>query len=397
MFISNKNAFSHLGKALIVLLLSAVSFVEVSCGRTREIQPIPIETVMRAVHEYGAGHHPIDIRSKTLADQASLSADELLNDTDGPYQKHIATLFAQGDFAQLEKEAQKVRADKSRLRGGVWKLFAIYESLGEPSTGTTATSDWEVHFVTLKKWIAAYPESATARIALSQAYTAYAGAARGGGYADTVSQSGWNLFAERTAMAKATLIEAATLKEKCPYWYEAMQVVALNEGWDKPQARELFDQAAAFEPTYYHFYREYANYLLPKWYGEEGETQAFAEEVSSRLTPPDASIIYFEIASLLACQCDKERDSLAGMSWPRVKQGFQDLSVTYGTSNLKLNRFAYMSFIANDQLSARNVFPQIGDDWSGRVWRSAQNFAAARAWATTQCVPPMPCPDLPSN
>ena len=113
------------------------------------------------------------------------------------------------------------------------------------------------------------------------------------------------------------------LKEKCPYWYEAMQVVALNEGWDKPQARKLFDQAAAFEPTYYHFYREYANYLLPKWYGEEGETRLFfAEEVSSRLTPPDASVV-FEIASLLACQCDKERDSLAGMSWPRVKQGFR--------------------------------------------------------------------------
>jgi hypothetical protein len=206
-----------LGKAFIILLISAVTYAEVSCGRTQEIQPIPMETVMKAVHDYGNGHHPTDIRSKTLADQSSLSADELLNDTDGPYQKHIATLLAQGDFSQLEKEAQKVRADKSRLRGGVWKLFAVYESLGKPFTGTTATSDWEVHFATRKKWIAAYPESATARIALSQAYMSYAGAARGGGYADTVSQSGWNLFAERTTMAKATLIEAATLKEKCPY------------------------------------------------------------------------------------------------------------------------------------------------------------------------------------
>ena len=397
MFTSNVNAFSHLGKGLIILIISAVSYAEASCGRTQKIQPISMKTVMKAVHDYGNGHHPTDIRSKTLADQSSLSADELLNDTDGPYQRHIATLLAQGDFAQLEKEAQKVRADKTRLRGGVWKLYALYEGLGKPFTGTTATSDWEVHFATLKKWIAAYPESATARIALSRAYNVYAEEARGLGYADTVSQSGWKLSAERTAMAKATLIEAATLKEKCPYWYEAMQIVALSEGWDKPQARELFDQAAAFEPTYYHFYREYANYLLPKWYGEEGETQAFAEEVSSRLTPPDASIIYFEIASLLACQCDKERDSLAGMSWPRVKQGFQDLSLTYGTSNLKLNRFAYMSFIAHDQLSARNVFPQIGDDWSDRVWCSGQNFAAARAWATTECVPPMPCPDLPNN
>jgi hypothetical protein len=60
-----------------------------------------------------------------------------------------------------------------------------------------------------------------------------------------------------------------------------------------------------------------------------------------------------------------------------VKHGFQDLSLTYGTSNLKLNRFAYMSSTANDQLSARSAFHQIGNDWSGKVWRSAQTFAAA--------------------
>jgi hypothetical protein len=65
-----------------------------------------------------------------------------------------------------------------------------------------------------------------------------------------------------------------------------MQEIALAQGWDKQQARELFDQATAFAPYFYHFYREYANFLLPKWYGEEGEIQAFAEEVSSRLPDP---------------------------------------------------------------------------------------------------------------
>ena len=40
--------------------------------------------------------------------------------------------------------------------------------------------------------------------------------------------------------------------------------------------------------------------LLPKWYGEEGKIQVFAEEVSTRLGEPGGSIIYFEIASGLA-------------------------------------------------------------------------------------------------
>jgi hypothetical protein len=38
------------------------------------------------------------------------------------------------------------------------------------------------------------------------------------------------------------------LKEKDPFWYEAMQLVAHDEGWDQADVRELFDQAVAFEP-----------------------------------------------------------------------------------------------------------------------------------------------------
>jgi hypothetical protein len=84
MFTSNVNAFSHLGKGLIIILISAVSYAEVSCGRTQEIQPIPMETVMKAVHDYGNGHHPTDIRSKTLADLC------LANCYEGRYYRQIA-------------------------------------------------------------------------------------------------------------------------------------------------------------------------------------------------------------------------------------------------------------------------------------------------------------------
>jgi len=151
-----------------------------------------------------------------------------------------------------------------------------------------------------------------------------------------------------------------------------------------PKVRELFEQAAAFAPSYYHFYREYANFLLPKWYGEEGETQAFAEEVAKRAPEPDGYIIYFEIASLLACQCDKERDSLVGMSWPKVKRGYEELQGRYGNSKLKMNRFAYMSFVADDKATAQGAFAALGDSWDETVWRNAANFQAAKKWALSQ-------------
>jgi hypothetical protein len=304
---------------------------------------------------------------------------------DGPYQAHIGELLAQGDFAALEKEAKQVRADKSRLSGGIWKIAAFYDGVNEPpASDEAAASDWNAHFASIKKWIAAYPESATARIALASTYDHFGSAARGGGYADTVSEEGWKLLAENMALAKSTLLDAARLKEKCPYWYEAMQSVALSEGWDKRQARELLDQAAAFDPSYYHYYRMYANSRLPKWGGEEGETQVFAEEISKRLGSPQGDIVYFEIASLLACQCDKERDSLEGMSWPRVKDGYAELNRLYGYSRMKVNRFAYMTFVANDKSSAKSAFADVGDDWNPAVWNSEENYNSARAWANSK-------------
>ncbi len=382
MFTSTGIPASTCSKRFVVILIFAAALSQVSCGHTQAAAPIPMDTVMQAVHDYGKGHQPNNARAKTVKVHIAASAEEFLNDSDGSYQINIATMLGQSDFASLEKEAQKVRADKSRLHGGTWKIFGFYEGAGKLAAGSPASeSDWEAHFTILKKWVAAYPESATAHIALAQAYIEYAWAARGTGYAESVSGSGWDSFGERIGMAKKTLLETAKLKEKCPYWYEAMQTVALAEGWDKAQARELFDQAVAFQPDYYHYYREYAYYLLPKWYGEEGETQAFAEDVAARLSEPDASITYFEIAGLRACQCDSERDSLEGMSWPRVKQGYEKLVGLYGSSDLKLNRYAYMAYLANDQLSAKRVFPTIRENWSRRVWRDEQHYEVARAWA----------------
>ncbi len=371
-------------KAFYMFLLFGltVSFA-ISCGRTQAVpRPIPIASVIQVVRDYGKSAVPHASVTPNPA-APSLTGDGPY-DSDGAYQAHIAAVFAQSDFAQLEKEAREVRASRSRLKGGLWKLFAFYDALDTPSPNPgSSNSDWEGHILAVKKWVAAYPNSATARITLAESYVNRGWAARGSGYSNTVSDSGWNLLREQTELAKSTLLDAARLEEKCPFWYESMQVIARDEGWPKQDMRTLFDEAVAFEPTYYHFYREYANTLLPKWYGEEGEIQAFAEDVSTRLGEPDGSIIYFEIASMLACQCDKEMDSLAKMSWPKVKKGYSDLQRLYGTSNLKMNRFAYMSVLSGDKISARETFLMLGDSWSEHVWPSAEHFETAKRWAST--------------
>ena len=366
---------------VVALLFSSFSIVFVSCGHTEAATPaIPMETVLRAVHDYDKG------RASTLQPSASkdLPIPDDPNDPNGGYQAAIAKIFADGDFASLEQEAHSVTANKSRLIGGVWKLSIFFDGVAMPFPAEPESdSRYTAQIAGIQKWIAAYPDSAIARLALATAYLDYAGFARGTGYANTVSQSGWDLYANRTRLAEKVLLEAAQLKEKSPYWYDAMQVVALYQGWDKAQARELVDEAGAFEPAYYLYYRRYANFLLPKWYGEQGDTQAYAEDISTRLGGAQGEFIYFEIASVEACQCDADSNSMEGYSWTKVERGYEQMKKLYGVSPIKMNRFAYMAYTVHDKFVAKQVFADLGDKMNSDIWNSSAAFQTARDWAAT--------------
>jgi hypothetical protein len=211
-------------------------------------------------------------------------------------------------------------------------------------------------------------------------YTNYAALARGTGYADKVSDSQWQVFHERTALAKQTLLEAAHLKERDPQWYSVLQIVAHQEGWDRAHARDLLDQAVQFEPGYYHYYRNYANYLMPQWYGQPGDIQLFAEEVSAHLTEPESSIVYFQIVSSLSCYCRQDLEDLPHINYPKTRMGYENLTSRYGADNLIANRFAFMASTFKDQPAAHEAFVDITEmDLS--IWYNKDIFDSARSWA----------------
>ena len=58
------------------------------------------------------------------------------------------------------------------------------------------------------------------------------------------------------------------------------------------------------------------------------------------------------------------------------KEGFDVRLVS-----MKMNRFAYMSFVADDKSAARHAFSAVGDSWEQKVWQNAANFQSAKKWA----------------
>ena len=253
------------------------------------------------------------------------------------YEYRIAQLLNDENFELLDCISEAARSGKARLPGGAWKIHRIYFGLDEPRPGRHASEDdWNGHLARLEHWVVVNPDSITARVALAKSYVGYAWEARGSGTSDTVSDTAWKLFSHRLQRAKSILEDASSLKAKCPEWYVAMQQVALGEGLEPAQANQLLEEAVKFEAGYYYYYRMQANFLLPKWYGKEGDSSRFAEESANRVGGKQGDALYFLIATQVACACGEPE--FGRFSWSRIQRGFQEIEKEYGQSMTNLTR-----------------------------------------------------------
>jgi len=295
------------------------------------------------------------------------------------YISTISDLLKREDFSDLDCVADAARSGKLRFPGGRWKLHNIYIAVTELDRHVTE-DDRSEQISHIERWANARPISITAQVALAEAYTNYAWDARGTGLGDTVSDSGWKLFSYRLQKAKDILEKASNLATKCPEWYVAMQDVALGQGWSDDDTRALFQEAIAFEPEYYYYYTERANFLLPQWNGEEGDAAAFAASSADRVGGLKGDILYFQMAINLGCTCNKKTE-VDLMSWERIRKGLTASEGLYGRSMKSLNFFALMAIRFNDVVTADDAFKQIGDQWDESVWRTHEYFESSKTFA----------------
>lgn len=299
------------------------------------------------------------------------------------YYANVEALLQQENFKELDRLADEARSSKARFPGGGWLLYSFYGA-ATYRAGATDASEEEAQAVLqkLQRWTTARPQSITARVALAYAYVAWAWKARGDGAADTVKEDAWPIFEDRIRQAGTILTTAWELPEKCPQWFVVMQEVARAEGWDKEKVNDLFEKAIALEPDYYYNYESHARFLLPQWYGEEGEAAKFAGEAADRLGGKRGDILYFQIAAALDCKCAKDT-YLSNTDWPRIRRGYDALEELYGAFPLKLNQIAYMAVKARDPEYAERIFARIGDNWNQSVWKDLQYFQKSREWAAS--------------
>ena len=365
---------------LMVLVLAWVGLSKSHAHSHTYLQSSPAKRAERdfqtssGVAESNAKSDACDI---SAADAAGLNGDFSADiHAFSEFTDTAARMVNEEKFAELDCLADQARSGKERLPGGLWKVHLLYQGLPQPvpSSMHATEEDWTNLLQHLQRWTKASPESVTARVALALAYLHYAYNARGTGYANTVSESGWKLYKERIGEARRILEEASTLPVKCPEWYVAMQMVSVYQGWSETEARALFEEANKFEPEYYTYARDLAYYLLPKWNGKPGDTEEFAREIADRIGGDKGDILYFQIAAAnyVVCGCDGDPQ----LSMDRIKRGFEASERLYGVSMQNLNRMAYLAshYGPGDYIYANKMFIRIGDEWDPETWGNEDYF-----------------------
>ncbi len=289
-------------------------------------------------------------------------------------EKEVQEKLAAGDFPGIDEMAKTARQKKERLKGGYWKLDAIYNGLAgffSDYKGQRINEEmWLDRIKVLQSWKANFPDSVTVRVALAEANIELGWYARGHGYADSVSDRDYQLFTERLGAAESELREAYARSMRCPRLYRELLSLGTATGWPTEEFDKIYDEAIEYEPNYFQVQLIKSEYVMPRWNGKPGDWQSFIDALPAKLSSrhsDESDMIYFLVAA------DKLRDQRAGNNWAmistdRFQKGFAELDRKYGADRYRLNQFAYLSCVTRNLSSARSAFDRIGNDRDSRVW-----------------------------
>jgi hypothetical protein len=194
--------------------------------------------------------------------------------------------------------------------------------------------------------------------------------ARGDGYSDSVSPSGWTGFNEHLASARRSLTQAWKLKPNLPLAPCRMMRVSLGDG-DIGEMRVWFDRTVSAQIDYPEAWSEMRWGLRPRWFGNTDAMLAFGiTALNTRRFDTDVPRTFFDSVSDL----ESDLDLPAGRHiygrkdiWPHLRELYEgyiaEPSLTPELRDSWRSSYAVIAYlagkydVARDQLIALNWQP----------------------------------------
>lgn len=292
-------------------------------------------------------------------------------------------LFLAQDWKNLESGAARFRQPTERFSNGEWKLPIFYTGLrlgfGRLEKQRQGAGDEAV-----AKWLAAAPNSMSARLLAVSSVTAKAWKIRGSGMADTVSEENMQKFHAEMRVAWALLMTAEQLPDRDPHLYELAIDIGMGLQLDRAKMDQVLAKAISIAPDYQPVYDDMAFYLLPRWHGKIGDSRIFAEYVADKVTSSGGDIRYAFIAYRVLNAEGADQYKLHQFSMDRIRKGLLEREAKFPDPSFTYNVLARFYWALRDQNAAREIVAKLTqyDAEAANIWASESDFIQFREWAT---------------
>jgi len=262
------------------------------------------------------------------------------SDQKGQIRKHVKELLLQGEFDKITGLAQQYRKSKEKFSDGTWKLHQLYEAFG----GCKDMDEWTGLLAKLDEWNKHETKDPAPLIAIGNAYWSFGKQARGNGFADTVTAEGWKLLGERLAIGRSKLVADSRKCVTCPEYFVVMMKLGIDGCQERESFMKLFEQGVKLEPTYLYLYEMKSYYILPRWYGKQGELREFVVETAKN-NPEAALWVLWRLQNQGVYQnvCKDEE-----IDWNAIKGDLRKCLESSPAGVGHANILAYLSDIAGD-------------------------------------------------
>lgn len=288
----------------------------------------------------------------------------------------IHALLLMREHEYLERTLA-INVDAARLRPNGWPASAdVGQAIermfpdGDPKGESRAL---------VEAWKAAMPDSTFVPLFEAIYWIQSAWAARGSGYASSVSKEGWILFEERLAKSERTLAEAPRSLKATALWHQYRLHVALDKNGTAQSTLAVFREGTMAHPAYVPLYHYMAQRLVPKWGGNYADLETFVETSTRNSQAQLGRSLYAWLYVLLA---GDNAPGVTKMSWPKARESFRDLTKRYEAPQWPemyasfacwardRNAFDEALALARRPLDSRSWLPGHGPDacllWAGR-------------------------------
>jgi hypothetical protein len=289
----------------------------------------------------------------------------------------VEQMLMAGRTNELDAIADNYRTSRVRTRGGWWALQVFYEWL-TPFAGARADCGCgqDISKVTfddkrkaLEAWLERRPNSVTARVALANLWRLRAWQLRGGASAKDTSEAAWQGFRDSMKLADETLAAVPATDDPMVYFIEMNMAVVSDD--PRARLRSLYFHASGAFPTFPPYATQYYSYMLERWFGEPGESAAFAASLLTKPGGDQGAIDYVAVAAAAAMASSLGVDDVlrwSGIDYDTLIKAYSARQRAVGLTNRDWNVLLFYAVAMRDKKGANFALKHVAGDWDREIF-----------------------------